>query len=122
MFFKREVFKNIKFDEKMKKYALAEDFDFSYRVNKRFPHSLFITPEGRIIHRASTAERLATEKISYMNQINHFYLNYKNFNSNLSEKIRFVIAITAISILRIIKFLFSPRKNNALKLKYYFSS
>lgn len=119
MNYKKEVFKEQSFDENLKRYALAEDFDFSYRLWKRHPGSLLITPFANIIHRASTVERYPTEKISYMNQINHIYLNYKNFNSNLIEKMRFSWCMFGITLLRILKLLTNPKKQNWLKFQYF---
>ena len=39
---RREVFDHIRFDENLKKYAFGEDLDFSYRVWKMFPGSLYM--------------------------------------------------------------------------------
>jgi hypothetical protein len=122
MNYKKEVFKKMKFDENLKRYALAEDFDFSYRLWKRYPGSLFITPFAKINHRASNVERYPTEKISYMNQINHFYLNYKNFNSNFIEKFKFIWCLMGILLLRTMKFLGGFGGKNWLKLRYFIHS
>ena len=122
MVYKKEVFKEQLFDTNMLSYSLAEDFDFSYRLYKKYNNGLFITPFAKIIHRVSKVERYSTQKISYMNQINHFYLNFKNFNNNFKEKIIFVWSIFGISILRIFKFIFTLRKIEYLKLKFYFKS
>jgi GT2 family glycosyltransferase len=122
MNYKIEVFKKEKFDENLKRYALAEDFDFSYRVNKRYPKSLFITPFAKINHRASIIERYPTKKISYMNQINHFYLNYKNFNKGLPEKLKFIWCLLGITSLRLLNALFGFKKEKGLKLFYFISS
>lgn len=122
MNYKKEIFKKEKFDEKLKRYALAEDFDFSYRINKRYSGSLFITPFAKIDHRASVVERYPTKKISYMNQINHFYLNYKNFNSGIFEKIKFLWCLIGITLLRLINALVGFKKEKWLKFFYFISS
>jgi len=122
MIYKKEIFKNQRFDENLKGYALAEDFDFSYRINKRYPNSLFITPFTKIIHRVSTAERYPTEKISYMNQAHHFYLNFKNFNKTAKEKLIFAWSLIGISLLRSLYFLKTRKNIDALKLKFFFKS
>lgn len=122
MNYKKEVFKSQKFDENLKRYALAEDFDFSYRLWKKYPGSLFITPFAKINHRASMVERYPTAKISYMNQINHFYLNNKNFNSNFVEKCKFLWCLFGIMLLRTAKFMLGFKIQDWLKLKYSYSS
>jgi len=122
MGYKKEIFKNQRFDENLKGYALAEDFDFSYRLNKKYPKSLFITPFTKIIHRVSTAERYPTEKISYMNQSHHFYLNFKNFNQTTKEKLVFAWSLIGISLLRTLQFIETRKNTDALKLKFFFKS
>lgn len=122
MFFRKEVFNKIKFDENLKKYALAEDFDFTYRLYKISSGTLIITPEAKLIHRVSNVERMPTEKIAYMNQIHHFYLNYKNFNSDIWEKISFIWTLFGISFLRTLKFVKSRNKIDRLKLYYFVKS
>lgn len=122
MCYKRKAIKGWKFDENFAGYALAEDFDFTYRLFKKHPKGLFISPFAQIKHRASSVERYPDKKIAYMNQINHFYLNFKNFNSTLKEKIVFLWVIFGISIMRILRFLIGMRRTDALKLKFFFSS
>lgn len=122
MNYKKEVFNEQSFDENLKRYALAEDFDFSYRLWKKHPGSLFITPSAKITHRASTVERYPEAKISYMNQINHFYLNYKNFDKTLVEKSKFYWCLFGLNFLRLIKFTAGFRKQDWLKFKYFNSS
>ena len=122
MAFKKEVFKKDIFDEHLSRYSLGEDFDFTYRVNMRKPLSLFLTPRARLIHRASQIERYPARKITYMNQIHHFYLHYKNFNRNFKERSIFVWSLLGISLLRLSLLLFRPNKRNWLKATLYFSS
>jgi len=122
MCFRKEAFDEFHFDNNFSGYSLAEDFDFSYRIYKKYPCSLLLTPHAKITHRASIVERNPTEKSSYMNQINHFYLNYKNFDSNLLEKFKFAWCLFGISLLRTLKFLLGFKNKDWLKLKYFFKS
>lgn len=121
MAFKKEVFSELQFDERLARYALAEDFDFTYRLYKKYPGSLFMTPTAKLVHRVSALERYPTEKVSYMNQVHHVYLNFKNFNRGF-EKIKFVWCLIGISILRIIQLAKTRDKKDYLKMKYYFAS
>jgi glucosyl-dolichyl phosphate glucuronosyltransferase len=122
MVYKKEIFNEQTFDENFTGYSLAEDFDFTYRLFKNHPNSLVITPFAKLLHRASSIERYPTKKINYSNTINHFYLNYKNFNSNIRERVIFIWSIFGIGLLRIFGVLKSLKKVDFLKLKFYFSS
>lgn len=122
MVYKKDVFKYQKFDENLLGYTIAEDIDFSYRLYKKYPKSVFITPHADINHRASLVERYPLEKISYINQVDHFYFYFKNMSSSLKEKTLFVWSILGISSLRTAKTIFSPKKENILKLKFFFKS
>ncbi|MEK6824951.1 MAG: glycosyltransferase [Nanoarchaeota archaeon] len=122
MAFKREVFQHEQFDENLSQYALGEDFDFSYRVHLRRPASLYLTPYAKLIHRVSSVERVPTRKINYMNQIYHFYFNFKNFNRTALQKIAFAWAVFGITILRTWQFIGCPTLHEGLRLRYYISS
>lgn len=56
---KREVLAEFEFDENLEKYAYLEDLLFSYSIHKKYPDSLYMTPEAKHIHKAS--ERLGME-------------------------------------------------------------
>jgi GT2 family glycosyltransferase len=122
MCIKKEVLASIKFDENFYGYCLAEDFDFSYRVYQRYPKGIIITPFARIQHRYSNVERIVNKDKIYMNQINHFYLNYKNFNKTVKEKIIFMWLLGGLIKLRVMIFLLSLNKKNWLNLKYFLGS
>lgn len=121
MCYKKEVFDEQKFDENLLGYTIAEDIDFTYRLWKKYPKSLLITPFAKIKHRASTKERLPTKKMVYVNQIDHFYFNLKNLNKNFKQKIIFIWSLTGITLLRTLNLL-SLKKINYLKWKYYLQS
>ncbi len=122
MVYKKEVCEDLQFDNNLTGYSLAEDFDFSYRLYKRFPNSLFITPSAQVLHRVSLSERYPTQKIAYVNQINHVYFNFKNFNNTIKEKLIFVWVLFGITLLRTLLFAKTLKKSEGLKLKYYLAS
>jgi glycosyltransferase involved in cell wall biosynthesis len=115
------VFDEQKFDENLLGYTIGEDIDFSYRLWKKHPNSVFITPLTKFKHRFSEAGRYLTERMAYVNQIDHFYFNYKNLNNNLGQKIIFTWSLIGIMLLRTGS-LFSFKKINYLKWKYFFKS
>ncbi|MBI2631877.1 glycosyltransferase family 2 protein [Candidatus Pacearchaeota archaeon] len=118
----KTVFIRQKFDENLLGYTIAEDIDFSYRLYMKYPNSLFITPYAKLTHRVSNIERYPTEKMSFINQIDHFYFNFKNLNKNWREKVIFIWSLIGISLLRPIKFLISRKMNDYLKMKFYIKS
>lgn len=122
MAYNKEIFKEQEFDENLLGYTVAEDIDFSYRLFKKYPESIFITPFADIIHRASVVEREPTERMSYINQVDHFYFNFKNLNKSLKQKIIFFWSLFGISFLRTLNLVIKPSKTNYLKLKYFFKS
>ncbi len=121
MAYKKEVFDEQKFDENLLGYTIAEDIDFSFRLYKRYPNSVFITPFAKIVHRYSTVERYPTKKMAYINQIDHFYFNFKNLNKNFYQKMSFIWSIFGITLLRTAR-LISFKKINYDKWKYFVAS
>jgi len=122
MNYKKEIFDKQKFDENLLGYTVAEDIDFSHTLYKRFPDSIFITPYAKIVHRLSDTERYPTEKISYINQVDHFYFYFKHFNKNLWQKLMFSWSLIGITFLRTIRLVIKPTKINYLKWKYFLKS
>ena len=118
MAYKREVFKEQKFDENLLGYTVVEDIDFTFRLFKKYPKSLYITPFAKIKHRVSQIERYPTKKMSFVNQIDHFYFYYKNLDTGIISNIKLIW----ITLLRILKAIVSRRKMDLLKLKFYFIS
>jgi glycosyltransferase involved in cell wall biosynthesis len=122
MCYRSEVFKYQLFDQNLLGYTLAEDIDFTYRLYKRNPKGLFITPFAMLEHRSSISERAPTAKMSYINQIDHFYFHYKNMNTSYSQKAKFVWSLFGISVLRTLNIIIRPTSSNYLKFKYFFKS
>lgn len=121
MAYKKEVFGKDKFEEKFFKYALAEDFEFSTRINKKYQRSLFITPYAKLTHRVSEDGRTPKPKLVYMNLVNHLYIQSKNLN-DFRGIVSLYFALFNMSILHVAKSLIKPNKTNLLKLKLYFKA
>ncbi|MBM3233181.1 glycosyltransferase family 2 protein [Candidatus Pacearchaeota archaeon] len=118
MVYKTEVFREQLFDDKLLGYTVAEDIDFSYRLYKKYPGSLFITPYAKLVHRVSKTERAPTPKISYINQVDHFYFQAKNMNS-LRQKSVFIWSLFGIILLRAAKMALTRKKEDLLKFRYF---
>jgi len=122
MCYTSDVFKDQLFDENFLGYTLAEDIDFTYRLYKQYQAGLFITPFASIEHRASSTERAPTAKMSYINQIDHFYFFFKNMNTSFMNKSKFIWSLLGISVLRTFNTIIRPTQTNHLKFKYFFKS
>lgn len=121
MAYKRTILESEKFDERFFKYCLAEDFEFSTRINKKYPESLFITPYAKLIHRTSEAGRTPKPELIYMNLINHIYIQSKNLN-NFENILSLYVSLLSITSVNIFKFLIKPNDINKIKLKIYFKA
>lgn len=122
MCYKKEVFREQKFDENLLGYTIGEDIDFSHRLYKKYPNSVFITPYARLVHRASSVERTPTEKMAYINQVDHFYFFFKNKSGSFLERVKFSWSLVGITLLRTINLIIKPTKVNYLKEKYFIKS
>jgi len=76
--YRREVFDELRFDEQLKKYSSGEDIDFSYRVSRKYPDSLFLLSTARCVHNMSPAGRMPNEKKIVMQIVYATYFYYKN--------------------------------------------
>ncbi|MBS3089928.1 glycosyltransferase family 2 protein [Candidatus Pacearchaeota archaeon] len=120
MVYKKEVFRKQLFDENLLGYTVAEDIDFSYRLYKNNPGRIFIIP-AKVVHRASQSERYPAKKMSYVNQIDHFYFHIKNLKSPF-QNILLAWSLTGIAVMRAMRFILTHRKKEYLKLKFFIDS
>jgi glycosyltransferase involved in cell wall biosynthesis len=100
--FRREVFDKLKFDENLKRWGFMEDLDFSCRVSKMYPHSLYVISPVEIIHKASDQARLPTKNVVYMMTVYWFYVFFKDvFEGSLVNLFAFLWALAGNSILNL---------------------
>lgn len=88
--FRREIFYEFHFDERLKRWGFGEDADFSYRVYKKYPDSLFITPKTFAIHKLSKRSRPPTKTAVYMATVYKLYFHFKNIEQTHYTKIALV--------------------------------
>ncbi|NVM31929.1 MAG: glycosyltransferase [Candidatus Helarchaeota archaeon] len=77
--YRRSVFDKFRFDENLKKWANTEDKDFSYRVYKRHPSSLYVFPYAKIVHKESQKAELPKKQVLDMMVIYFSYTFFKDF-------------------------------------------
>jgi GT2 family glycosyltransferase len=123
MSFRREVFNHLEFDERLKKYAIGEDKDFSYRIHRLFPGSLYQTPNAKLIHVEAPGGRLPSKQYEFMKQIYHLYLFYKLFDHTIENKLRYVLGRIGDLVLQVLIFIKSGfKKEKAIKIIYMFDA
>jgi len=85
--FKRTILTEFKYDEKLERYSYKEDVDISYRIYKKYPKSLYITPHAKLIHKISKEGRMSSETLQYMKKIYTLYFFYKNLDNSIVNKL-----------------------------------
>jgi len=92
--YRREIFKQFKFDTNLKRWGFMEDLDFSYKVYKKNPKSFCVIPYAKIVHRHTAEERLATKMTIYMSTIYWFYIFFKDiFERSILNLVAFIWAL-----------------------------
>jgi len=92
--FRRKVFKSLKFDENLKRWGFMEDLDFSYRLYKKYPQSLYAIPNAKVIHKGSAEGRLPSRLSIHMTTIYWFYVFFKDiFEGSILNLIAFLWAL-----------------------------
>lgn len=76
--YKREVFNELSFDTNLKRWGYLEDLDFSHRVYKIHPQSLYAVPHSKLVHKASKKARLPTKLGINMRIIYWSYVFFKD--------------------------------------------
>lgn len=80
---RRSVLDEFQYDENLVKYSDGEDLELSYRVYKKYPGALFITPFANLVHRSSPEGRTPGKQLIFMREIYGLYLFFKLFNPTL---------------------------------------
>lgn len=93
--YRRVVFKDHKFDTKLKLWGFMEDLDFSYRVYKNNPHSLYVIPYSKIIHKTSKKARMPNRNIIFMTTTYWVYIFFKDiFDASVINLLAFLWGLT----------------------------
>ncbi|HYG39591.1 MAG TPA: glycosyltransferase [Cytophagales bacterium] len=99
MAYRKEVFERFLFDENLKIYA-SEDFDFSFRVNKKY--KLIYVPSARLLHNHSPASRLSKAIRTGMFVRGHNYLFKKNMPQTFYNKVCHFWSLNGILIQKLL--------------------
>jgi len=101
--YKRKIFSEFLFDEKLKKYSWDEDLDFSYRIYKKYPGTLFFNSRIKYLHKLSEIGRTQGRERIYMEEIYNLYLFYKLMPQNLKNKIIYIWSRIGTIFYRLVK-------------------
>jgi glycosyltransferase involved in cell wall biosynthesis len=105
--YRKEVFREFSFNEKLLGYSLGEDKEFSYKIHKKYPGSLFLTPFARAHHYPPPSEKTTKKKI-YIITAYPIGFFYNNIEQTLKNKMIFFWSEIGRIILRIIWELQNP--------------
>jgi len=89
MSYRREVFDNLSFDDKLRRYSPGEDLDFSHRVWKRHPESLLLTPNARLEHRYTVSSRTPKRNLLIVQTAYRRYMFSKNMEQTVRNRLAF---------------------------------
>jgi|GEM_PF-244220 len=88
--YRRSIVKTQVFDEKLKRLSSREDMDFSYKLFKRRPDSLYLNPNAKLRHDYSLGSSLPDHLLIYNRTITCFYFFYKNIEQTLVNHLIFI--------------------------------
>jgi len=120
MSYKKEIFKNNRFDENFLGYALTEDIGFSYSILRKGLGNIYISPFAKVTHRVSKTSRANEKRRQYINTVDHIYFYFKN--KSFIFFIKLIWNVIGITLLRIFRFIGMPNKRNFYSLLYFLSS
>ena len=98
MAFRKEVFRSIKFDEKLSGYASMEDVDISKQVLIS-GYRIYYEASALVIHKVSSEDRLKVEQLTKMIVVNYAYLFQKNWRPQLLRKLAFYWTLFGLFLL-----------------------
>lgn len=87
--YRKEVFKEFSFNERLLGYSLGEDKEFSYKIHKKYPQSLLQTPYARVHHNSSSTKN-ANKRRVYIITAYPISFFYNNIEQTLKNKVIFI--------------------------------
>ncbi len=92
--YRRQVFEKFQFDTNLKRWSFMEDLDFSYRLCKSFPRSLYAIPSAWIFHKESAKSRLTAGLVLHMRTVYWSYVFFKDiFEGSMQNLCAFLWAL-----------------------------
>ena len=88
--YRRKVINEFRWDNKLGSYSLYDDVDFSCRVLKKYPHSLFLTPFARFVHNPSKSARRKRKLDTFIRFSYPLYFFKKDIKSTFRNWLEFL--------------------------------
>lgn len=104
--YRKTVFNEFRYDEKLIEYSLKEDADISYRIHKKYHNQLNLIPSAKCIHNVSSAGRMPKISSLYMEYGYLSYFFYKNRCTGVFELICFKWSMLGKILKNILEILF----------------
>lgn len=120
--YRREILEEFRYDEKLLKYCDGEDLDVSYRVFKKYPGSLLITPKAKLMHNTSITGRAMGKELVTMQEVYGLYLFYKLFDQSLSHKLIYCWSRTGRLLISIMRAAIRRKPGSWSEIKYLINS
>jgi len=99
--YRKKIFDEFSFNEKLIGYSLGEDKEFSYKIHKKYPNSLFQTPYAKIYHNAPSTKD-SDKRLAYIITAYPISFFYNNIEQTLKNKLIFIWSELGRIALRII--------------------
>lgn len=88
--YKKQILEDFKWDEKLVRFSLCEDMDISYRILRKYPNSLYITPHAKAHHKYSPVARIEPKSLTHIRVAYSTYFFFKNFELTLPNMVVYV--------------------------------
>ncbi len=116
--FRKEIFNEFEYDENLKKYSWGEDTDFSHRVFKKYPGSLFCNPNARYLHKLSKSGRIPKKELLFMEEVYYLYVFYKIIDQKLKNKLIYLWSRIGRMLFKMLYLVMKPSKSTLFEVKY----
>lgn len=97
--YKRELLEEFPFDEKLIRFSWCFDQEHGYRIFKKYPDSILLTPEAKFWHYPSQGGRLARKDLIYITEVCELYTFYKIMEPTLINKLKYIWRKTGTTII-----------------------
>lgn len=110
MAYRRSVFRDRGFDERLARGSWGEDVEFSYALGKRAPGSLALVRDARLEHRTSPESRPPVRTLVHLRMAHWAYIRHRHFPRGPGATLAHLVSrVGELLLLTGIAFLAEPR-------------
>ncbi|AKB17616.1 glycosyltransferase family 2 protein [Methanosarcina sp. WWM596] len=81
---KKKVFNEFLYDNNLIKYSYGEDVDFSYRIYKKYPQSIYLAPKAKLLYKGSFNKGTPLKQAIIMEKAYNLYFVSKNLGKPIN--------------------------------------